>query len=303
MQGEGDRVSGGDDIQAIFLTHLLGGLGERPLPEDLGEALGCLWRSASGEWPQLSLEAKLFVRHLAERIPEDEDVSRALEGLHAGDMFLACACAHGTKGAIEEFESRYSPTILAFISRVSQAPSFVDEVRQILRHKLFIMEGEGPPKIASYSGRGALSSWVGITAQRTALSLIRREGAPARGGAEELAEELSLGNDPELEYLKLRYRAEFKEAFGQAVAALSAKERMNLRLHLINGLSHEKIGAIYKVNQSTVSRWIAHAMETLAESTQRHLREKLHVSSSEFHSLVPLIRSQLELSLVRWLRE
>jgi RNA polymerase sigma-70 factor, ECF subfamily len=112
---------------------------------------------------------------------------------------------------------------------------------------------------------------------------------------------LPAGVDPELDYLRTSYRGEFREAFQTAIARLSERERVLLRLHLVSGLPHEQIAASYRVNQSTVSRWLAKARSALLTGMQRHLQERLNLSPSEIHSLAALVRSQLDLSLARWL--
>lgn len=125
----------------------------------------------------------------------------------------------------------------------------------------------------------------------------------ARAGAAALAEALPAGADPELDYLKARYRVEFREAFQAAVTALTERERVFLRLSLLEGLSHEKIALIYGVSQPTVTRWITRARESIAEATQRILCERLQLGAAEVHSIAKLIYSEIHLSLSRWLAD
>lgn len=293
------------DLGEIFLVHLDGGRRDAP-PDGLEDRLHLLVTTARAAWPALSLDPATFVRHVAERVPIDEPIERALEQLHATDLYLACACAHDVRGAVERFQQQYSPTIAAFLQRVDRSPTFIGEVQQSVLEKLFVSDAGAPPKIMGYSGRGPLSSWVGVVAQRTGLSLLRQEGSYARRvqvDEEALAEAIPHGADPELDYLRVRYRAEFRDAFQAAVAGLTSRERVILRLFLVNGFSHEKIGAIYRVHQSTISRWIGNARDAIARDSQRFLLERLNVSPSEFESLAHLVGSQLDFSLARWLGE
>ncbi|XXT20699.1 sigma-70 family RNA polymerase sigma factor [Sorangium sp. So ce429] len=292
-----------ENLLAIFLKHHRGSVVEHELPSAFDAILVRLWEAGRAAWPGLDVGAGLFIRYLAERTPPDIDLARALAEVHAADLYLACACAHGLKGAAERFEASYAPTIAAFVRLIDGSPSFGDEVRQVLGEKLFVHRNGELPKIAGYSGRGPLSSWVGVAAQRTGLSLVRGNGARDQTGDHQLIEALPAGADPELDYLKIRYRTEFREAFHAALAALTQRERVILRLHLVSGMSHEKIGVLYKVNQSTVSRWIAKSRETIACEVQRHLHERLGVSRSDIGSLADLVASQLDLSLARWLGE
>jgi RNA polymerase sigma-70 factor (ECF subfamily) len=103
--------------------------------------------------------------------------------------------------------------------------------------------------------------------------------------------------------MKGRYREDFKVALQAAMAGLSARDRTVLRLHWVDGLNIDKIGAVYRVHRSTVARWIAQCRKQLLEDTKRALKARLQVSHSELHSLVGLLRSQLHLSVSRVLQE
>jgi RNA polymerase sigma-70 factor len=209
---------------------------------------------------------------------------------------------HRVPGAIARFDEAFAPTITAFLRHVDRSPVFADDVRQLLLDKLFVAEEAGAlPKIAGYSGRGQLSSWVGVAAQRTGLSLVRGSTTARERSDDAVAEALPDDVDPELDYLRTRYRTEFREAFQAAFAALAQRERMVLRLCLVKRLSHEEIAAMYQVNQSTVTRWIAKARESIAAHAQQKLRERLNVRTEEFHSIGNLVASQLDLSITRWL--
>ncbi len=70
-----------------------------------------------------------------------------------------------------------------------------------------------------------------------------------------------------------------------------------LRLYFMSGLSLEKIGAHYRVHQSTVTRWIAAARSAILGTTRRLIGQRLQLSPTEFDSLAGLLRSELDLSL------
>jgi RNA polymerase sigma-70 factor (ECF subfamily) len=256
---------------------------------------------ARARWPGLDVPAETFVSYLAERIPADGDVTEHLAALHTAVLYLACACARHVPGAIERFESQYAKTVDAFIRSVQGAATSSDEIRQLMRQKLFVDSEGGPKKIERYSGRGKLSSWVGVTVQRAALNMIRRDDSRQESSIDALSEAMPSGANPELDYLKARYRVEFRAAFQKAVAELTQRERVVLRHHYVNGLSQERIARLYQINQASVSRWIANARESIRRSAERELRTRLQASASEIHSIAALIKSQFDLSLARCL--
>src|SRR5690606_22833013 len=136
-----------------------------------------------------------------------------------------------------------------------------------------------PPRIAGYRGKGRLTSWLRVAAIRIALDLqASRPSAP-------LADDDLVERDPELDYLRERYRDAFREAFTAALDELEGRERTVLRMHLLDGLGIDRIGQLYEVHRATAARWLERARSELFEATRRRLRESLGVSASEFASI------------------
>lgn len=80
-------------------------------------------------------------------------------------------------------------------------------------------------------------------------------------------------------------------------SALSDEQRNVLHMHRLGGLTTTLIGALFKVNHTTVSRWLAAVREAVCEETRRMLSGRLHLRPEELESLVRVSRSQLDLSL------
>ena len=60
---------------------------------------------------------------------------------------------------------------------------------------------------------------------------------------------------------------------------------------------------MYRVNASTVCRWIATAQSRIAAETEKDLRQRLRLSATELHSLTRLVITQLDFSVGRMLQE
>jgi RNA polymerase sigma-70 factor (ECF subfamily) len=215
---------------------------------------------------------------------------------HGEDVALARACAAGDAVALETFESRYMSRVPDFVARLRVEPAFVDELKQVLRAKLFVALPPARPKIAEYSGSGALERWFRIAAVNTALKLLRRGRTADR---DELARvtEGTTAVDPELELVKRRYSTEFDAAFLEALAGLETRERNVLRLHFVDGLGIDAIGALHRVHRATAARWLAAAREGVLDRTRSALRSRLHLTPTEIDSLVAVVQSRLEVSL------
>ena len=169
-----------------------------------------------------------------------------------------------------------------------------------MRSRLLVARGEVRPKLSEYRGRGRLASWLRVVALRTALNAV---AGKKREVSAEVADELLASPDPELDYLRARYAPQFHEAFRRALGSLDAQERAVLRMHLVDGLSIDRIGQLFEVHRATAARWLARARDQLFEMTRDRLREELGLSATEFASIVKLVRSQLDVSICRMLED
>lgn len=255
-------------------------------------------------WPGIDVPLHEFLEHLRRHVRAGAAQGRSpdelLELVHAEDLYLALACARGDRLAIARFEAHVLPLARKALVRWDPAFALVEEVEQLLRQKLLVPVGGAAAKIADYSGRGSLAKWVRAAAIRTAVTLQRGRREVAVDD-EAIAEWSTPLSDPELDFIKKRYRAEFSGAFREALHALSAQERNVLRLHLLDGLNIDQIGQLYKAHRSTIARWIAASRQTLLEETRRLLGERLKLNRAELESLIGLLRSQLDVSINRFL--
>jgi RNA polymerase sigma-70 factor (ECF subfamily) len=267
----------------------------------LEATLADAWRAARAEYPGVELDPSSFARFLAERAEGDDRVE-ALRGLHGADLYLACACALGSPRGLAIFDERVAPRLARAVARIDPSPAFVDEVLQRVRVRLFV-GGEGrPPKVGEYRGRGPFAAWSKAVAVRTALNL--RAASPERrdeGDADARADE-ALTDDPELDFLKRRHRGDFQEAFRAALDSLDDREATVLRLHAVDGLSIDQIGALYGAHRATAARWLASARRALWRETSKRLARELRLPPAEVDHLIDLLRSRLDVSLARLLR-
>jgi len=249
---------------------------------------------AQAAFPRVKLTAEVFAEHLRSRLEaEGLDDPKALQ---IDDLFLACACVHGDAEAWRELEKQHLSRIPEFVARIDPQPSFADEVRQRLCEKLLQPTDGGVAKLASYTGRGPLGGWLRISAIREAQSAKRRgrrEVDPDDAGL------VSPAHSPEIQLLKQRYAAEFKEAFAAVLVSLSADERNVLRLHYLDGLTLEEVGKTYRVSRATAARWIASAKEKIVDQVQTRLGGQLGQGGPPAPSLLALVKSQFEMSLRR----
>ena len=108
--------------------------------------------------------------------------------------------------------------------------------------------------------------------------------------------------DPALRHLRTLYRTEFREALAAALAALPDRDRAVLRLRFVEGLELAQIGRMYRVHESTASRWLSAAREAVASATRDGLMARLAVTTATADSVARMVASGLDLSVARLLR-
>ena len=254
----------------------------------LDEAASRLLEEGQAHWPLLRVTEQQFAGFLAGKTLPRDAAARA----HAADLVLACACSLGDAEAVACFERDHFGEVAAVAVAMRFDPARSDELRQAVRTALFAP----PAKIATFAGAGGLRGWTRVVASRVALKLLRSDKRGHVGDAELLAHPDG-GDDPELGYFKRLYRSEFREAFEDAVQALSPRERNLLKYATADGLDSDGIAAIYRVHRTTVNRWLASARASLATRVRAALAARLRVSPSELDSILRLIESRIEITL------
>jgi len=268
--------------------------------ETLRTALTAACARGRAAFPQLGLDEAAFAAYLGRVGRLGETDVRALDSLPVEDLYLACACLAGAAGAAALFEARYGATIRGAITRIVGAADMDEAHQQLLQSLLVGGSGSAPsaPKIGSYAGKAPLERWLGVSARRAALMWLR-ENRSERNAREAAGAEPAVGahTHPETAYMKEKYRRAFEEALAQALERLPEQERALLRLHLVNGVSLEKIGTMFSVSQPTASRWLAAARTKLLDDVKQTLAPRLGTSSAELASLAGMVASRIDLSL------
>jgi RNA polymerase sigma-70 factor (ECF subfamily) len=254
--------------------------------------------AARAAWPAIAVDEAVFVAHVAARIPATARPD-GLDAIHAADLWLTAACAAGDPAAIAAFDERLIAPLDRVLGQAGLAGDQIDEVKQELRRKLLVAE-DGRARIADYSGRADLRTWMRTAAVRAGIDLVRRHRDVSLDD-EDLAALPLIGDDPELAHLKGRYRDDLRTAVIDAMTALEARVRALLKLHHVDGLGIDRIGALYGVHRATAARWLASAREALADRVQRALIDRLGVTRSELRSIARLVESQLDVSVRRLL--
>lgn len=271
--------------------------------EGLGARLLDVTRGAAGRLP-FAVDARALAAALAGKPALREAVTSGAEVPAAAvdELAFAGAAARGDPRAFAWFDARYVAPLPAALAHMRLGADVLDEVQQRVREKLLLPgEGGAAPRVAGYAGDGRLEGLVRVAATRAALDRVRaaRREVPADDG---LLDAAIAGGDPSLDALKARARGAFRESFEAAVRSLGARERTLLRLHLLGGVTLERLAAMHGVHRATVVRWIAAAREDVLKATRAGMRARMALTDAELDALMGAAQSRLDLSVERLLR-
>ncbi len=272
-----------------------------PAPGDRRAALEALWRQGRSAWPALELGLDAFIAWVESRLPAAQDPSQ----LVAADLYLSVACLCGVPGAAAAFVDGPLAATERHLDTILRSPEARQEHLQALAVFLLAPDPTGAePRLAQYSGRGALAVWLRMTATRRALNLERGkkkvvsldDTAPDR--LAQIAD-----SDPELSVLRRRHKDEIAAIFREATAATPADERVLLRLHYVQGSTLNELAALYHTSRSSLHRRIEAAREALMARIASLVKARMRIDQSQQGSMLQIFQSDLREQLRLMLRD
>jgi RNA polymerase sigma-70 factor (ECF subfamily) len=259
-----------------------------------------LLATARDAWPTLGLDDAKLVAFIGPRLSGD-DLAAAIAAAPAADLVLAAACAAQEPSAHATFD-RVLVEVDAAGAATNATKDQVAEVKQMLRLQLLVPKDGKPAGIEGYRGKGPLRGWVRITATRE-LIRVKKKSARDVPIDRSLDRLLTSVVDPALAAMKAEYRAEFAGALREAIEDLSGEDRTLLRQQIVDEMSIDAIGAAYGVHRATAARWLNRARAALVAATHRRLADRLKLPVDQIDSVIRLVSSQLDASVIRYLRD
>ena len=245
-------------------------------------------------WPGVTVAPDEWARFVTRRAKDDAELAK----LKVADLYLACACARADPDALRAFETAYGRDVAVAHGRFRYVGKTADDVKQQLYEKLFTGDA---PKIAEYSGKGELRTWLRVALTRMLINLTTRETRERPAEDALFAALPGAAEDPELEHLRRTYATELRAAFADATRLLSTRERNLLHYACVEDLGIDAIGDLYGVHRATAARWLEAARASLLKELRGALLGRLKVSSRELESIVRMMLSRVELTLERYL--
>jgi RNA polymerase sigma-70 factor (ECF subfamily) len=245
------------------------------------------------KWPGLGgATLENYSGHVKRLGTSEDDLER-----HGADLYLALVCGSGDPEALRVLFRHFLRPLEEHLAR----SGFDDVARQdVFQQMLLHLCAGDSPRILTYAGRAALSSWLRVTAVRFALQTrppVERRGR--RSHDLDTACLLADGVNPERQVATEAARPLMQAALERAVETLPGRDRTLLRLCFVDGLTVDAIGKMYGVHRATAARWIVGIRRRLLKDVEGLLARDVGLHASEFQSWVRLVRSELHLSLSR----
>jgi RNA polymerase sigma-70 factor (ECF subfamily) len=217
----------------------------------------------------------------------------------SSELELVRAVCAGDAAAMASFEAHFISAVPRFVRKVDASPAFAGEVQQTLRVHLLVGEGGRPPRLAAFVGRGSLAAFVRVAALRVAIDIVRSRGNRQieKPDDTDQIDAWPIGAEPEMDYLKARYRSAFSRAFADSLLALGPDERTLLRLAHCDGLTLSELARLQGVHLSTVSRRLHALRRQVIENTRARLADALGLASHDVSSLIRMVASRIDVSL------
>jgi RNA polymerase sigma-70 factor (ECF subfamily) len=284
-----------DRLAAAFLTEIPSSDRSR-FGKELGAEIEMAFDRGCAAFPDLRLDREVFAQHLARALVRKSDEA-SLSTLVAEDLYLACACHRKAPGAASALVSRYVAVIDGTVGRVVSA-GLADEIAQGVLEDILVGSPTSPPEIGDYAGRAPLARWLEVIAQRAALRWLRTERRHAHVVGQAALEPSPASNTPaEVALFRAKYGRAFEEVLSEVLRAAPERDRTILRLHIVEGLSTERIGKMFGVNQSTAARRLMKARHNVLAQVKGTLKGRLNITSHEIESLGTLLEGRLDLSI------
>ena len=250
----------------------------------------------------LGLDLKTFtdrihsiVRKYLGPSPSQSEVITFVKGLRGSDLYLASACAqHGLGGGLKTregfsedeaskawrvFENTYKSYIHSLARFFHHSGFIADDLADNILADLFLPERSGVSRIASYSGRSSLSTWLRVVVCNRVVNALRSSSHASRAGELhlEIPDHRSSANVESV--LRARtYGPALEVAFAFACRTLTARQRLILLWRYEQGLQLGQIGRLLGIHQSNVTRQLERMQSQLRNEVIRILSTKYGLS-------------------------
>jgi RNA polymerase sigma-70 factor, ECF subfamily len=239
----------------------------------------------------------------AGRTPSATELDRYFDGLHLGDLALACACAMGREDAWDHFVREFRPGMYRAAEAIDPSGGARDVAEALYAELFGLKERDGIRQsvFRYFHGRSSLSTWLrSLIAQRHIdrhRETRRHEPLPDDASAAPLRSKHSPANPD-----RNRFLAAMRSALAAAIAALAPRDRLRLACYYAQEMTLAQIGKLTREHEATVSRQLSKTRRAIREDVERRLKADHRFSPPEIDECFDSIAEDSgNLDLGEWL--
>jgi RNA polymerase sigma factor (sigma-70 family) len=245
----------------------------------------------------------IIEKHLGSDAPVTNQLN-LFRTLRTTDLYLTMACAQPTESAWRRFMVAYQKYINDVARFVSPTSGGARELAEDLLSDLFLPDGSGRSRIASFDGQQSLATWLRVIISRRAINngLLKWNSFQRGDRASEIADRASIVRI-EAAIRSHRYEGMLNQCLKLASESLTDRERLMLLMRYDDGLRLVEIAKALAVHPSGITRQFQHIHLKLQEkivailATNYHLGPEaikeclLDVIENPAHSLLVFLRA------------
>jgi RNA polymerase sigma factor (sigma-70 family) len=198
---------------------------------------------------------------------------------HLDDFQLVQRCLDGNEPAVLELQRCCGPVVEAFLIGKGAANQEAEELVGQLWADCLVAKSGQVPRIARYDGSCKLTTWLNIVALNRLLTVRRKENRvrvdsldAAVGGEDGLAPIDVIPADPPHSADQPLVQL-LKEAIEAGFRACTPQQFVMLSLAYGDGLKLSDLATMWRVNASTISRWLEQAREAVRSGALAYLQK------------------------------
>jgi RNA polymerase sigma-70 factor (ECF subfamily) len=199
-----------------------------------------------------------------------------VDGLHAEDLALACACACGSPEAWDHFVTTYRPELYRAARAMSDEATGRELADSLYADLFGLSEKDGVRSslFRYYHGRAKLSTWLRSVLAQRRVDLARTARRLTSLDDPDHAAERTLPAAAPADPARAAVMRMAAAAVTAAVAALEPPDRFRLACYYVHEMTLAQIGRLAGEHEATVSRKLERARKTLRAAIEAALSER-----------------------------
>jgi RNA polymerase sigma-70 factor len=270
--------------------------------------------AASDVHPRIckSLEKYLFRDNENASVAE---IKAFIDELRADDLCLVLACENGDESAWSDLVATQDKTVKAAAWKCAPKAEDADDLASSIWAELYGLkhdkDGKLKSKLSYYSGRGSLGGWLRAIVSQLAVDQFRKqsklvqveEARDFENLANESAEKsenlavISHHDNAEDIFGEKQMTRDVSKALNQAIAELSADDKLLLKLYYYDEIKLKEIGQTFGYHEATASRKIVRIQTEIRSSVEKILKTRHNWSAEEVKRYLAETASKLGISL------